>query len=375
MVKGVYKAIATLIGTIIGAGVLGLPYVISQAGFNLGLILILLIGIAVLFMNLFYGEVVLRTKTTHQLAGYAEKYLGKKAKAIATISLIIGIYGALTAYLIGIGQSLSELFHLHPLLFSILAFLILSFVVHRGIKTLGNSELTFGSVMVVIILSIAFFSFFSSRFDLQNLSYINLKNIFLPYGVILFAFLGATAIPQMREEIIRDKVDLKKSILIGSLIPVLIYIFFALSVVGVTGINTTQISTIGLGELLGYKMILLANLFAVFAMSTSFIALGFALKEMYMYDYRLHKDLSWTLTCFPPLIIVLLNLTNFIQIIGITGSFAGGIDGILITLMLWKAKKKKEREPEYSLKFTKIIGAILILIFMLGILYQIKTLI
>ncbi len=76
MVKGVYKAIATLIGTIIGAGVLGLPYVISQAGFNLGLILILIIGLAVLYMNLFYGEVVLRTKTAHQLAGYAEKYLG-----------------------------------------------------------------------------------------------------------------------------------------------------------------------------------------------------------------------------------------------------------------------------------------------------------
>jgi len=68
-------------------------------------------------------------------------------------------------------------------------------------------------------------------------------------------------------------------------------------------------------------------------------------------------------------------LTNFIQIIGISGAFAGGIDGIIITLVLWKAKKNSERQPEYSLRFTKLIGAILLIIFTLGIIYQISALI
>lgn len=375
MVKGVYQAVATLVGTIIGAGVLGIPYVISKVGFLPGLLLILLIGLAVLGMNLFLGEVVLRTKTTHQLPGYAEKYLGKKIKTIAAISVMIGVYGALIAYLIGITQSLSELLSIQPLILLIITFIVLSYTIHRGIKTLGNSEFYFGGIMVLIILAISFISFFSSKFNLQNLTTINLGNIFLPYGVILFAFLGATAIPEMKEEIIRNKVNLKRAVIIGSLIPIIVYSFFALSVIGVTGLNTTQISTIGLGELLGQKMILLANFFAIFAMSTSFIALGYALKQMYMYDYKINKDISWALTIFPPLIIVLLNITNFIQIVGITGAFAGGIDGILITLILWKAKKKSERKPEYSLKFTKIIGIILLILFSLGILHQISTLI
>lgn len=375
MKKGVYEAVATLIGTIMGAGILGLPYVISQVGFIPGFVLIITIGIAVLFMNLFLGEIVLRTKKTHQMAGYAEKYLGKNAKKIATLSLMVGVYGALTAYLIGIGKSLSEFFSIPSITLSIIAFIILSFIVHRGIKALGDSEIVFGSIMFLIILTIAFIAIFSSKFSPQILAFTNLEKIFLPYGVILFAFLGATAIPEMKEEILRNKIRLERAIIIGSIIPIALYAFFAFAVVGTTGLQTTEISTIGLGNLLGYKMIILANLFAIFAMVTSFIALAYALKQMYMYDYKIKEDISWGLTVLPPLIIVLLNLTNFIQIIGISGAFAGGIDGIIITLVLWKAKKNSERQPEYSLRFTKLIGAILLIIFTLGIIYQISALI
>ncbi|GAG78296.1 unnamed protein product [marine sediment metagenome] len=42
--KEVYKAIALLIGTVIGAGVFGIPYVIQKAGFLNGLIDIVLLG-------------------------------------------------------------------------------------------------------------------------------------------------------------------------------------------------------------------------------------------------------------------------------------------------------------------------------------------
>ena len=74
------------------------------------------------------------------------------------------------------------------------------------------------------------------------------------------------------------------------------YLLFALVVVGATGINTTQIATIGLGLLIGKHMILFGNLFAIFAMGTSFLTLGLALKEMYAYDYNLSNFKSWALS-------------------------------------------------------------------------------
>ena len=60
-------AITTLVGTIVGAGMLGIPYVVAKAGFLYGSLIIILIGLAFLFLNLFTGEVVLRTKNNISL--------------------------------------------------------------------------------------------------------------------------------------------------------------------------------------------------------------------------------------------------------------------------------------------------------------------
>jgi hypothetical protein len=70
-----------------------------------------------------------------------------------------------------------------------------------------------------------------------------------------------------------------------------------------------------------------------------------------------------------------LGVKSFISTIGMAGSFAGGLDGILVVLMLWQAKKLKERKPEYSMKYSKVIGTVLIVVFVLGILYQILNLV
>ena len=105
-----YSAVATLMGCVLGAGILGIPFVVSKAGFSIGLFWIILLGLAVLLINLYMGEIILRTKGFHQLTGYAEKYLGQKGRVLMTISMMIGIYGALLAYIIGVGNSFNAMF-------------------------------------------------------------------------------------------------------------------------------------------------------------------------------------------------------------------------------------------------------------------------
>jgi len=375
MDRNLIKAIALLTGTIIGAGVLGIPYVVAQSGFLTGLLAIIILGVAVLFLNLFFGEIVLRTPGNHQLPGYAEKYLGKWGKKIMLFSMFLGIYGALTAYIIGEGEVLSAIFGFSPLMFSFIFFTIGSILVYIGLKEIAKWESLFSFFVLILILAISIFSFSSGKFDISNLKNFNIFNIMVPYGVILFAFIGAAAIPQMKEVLIRDKKAMKKAIMIGSSIPIIFYILFSLATIGITGFNTSEVATVGLGQILGDTAIIFGNLFAICAMFTSFLTLGLAMKQIYMYDYNIKPTLAWALTVFIPLIVFLLGAKSFIWVIGITGTFAGGIDGILITLMYWKAKKKGSRQPEYKLGKKKVIGMILILIFLIGIINQIFSLI
>ena len=84
--KSVYRAIAVLVGTTIGAGIFGIPFVVSKIGFVPGIFYLLILGVLVLILNLAYGEIILRTPGDHQLTGYGEIYFGEIGKKIASLA-------------------------------------------------------------------------------------------------------------------------------------------------------------------------------------------------------------------------------------------------------------------------------------------------
>lgn len=209
----------------------------------------------------------------------------------------------------------------------------------------------------------------------ENLIPINLTNFFLPFGVILFALGGISAIPVMEVVLEKEKFLLKKAIIIGSLIPLIIYILFSLIGVGIVGETVSKNAIISLGTVLGNKILFLGSIFGFFAVFSSFLNIGLALKQIYHYDFNFSKIISTILVCFIPLLIFLAGWTNFIEIISITGLLISGTSGILIILIYWQAKKKGDDTPAYSINIPYFFTYFIIAIFSLGILYQIWTLI
>lgn len=372
--KVVLEGIATLMGTIIGAGILGIPYVISQSGYIAGFIMLVFLGICALGMNLALGEVVLRTKGNHQLTGYAEKYLGKNARKLMAFSMFIGLYGAMIAYLLGIGESLFAIFGFwSPLIFTLIFFSFVIIVIYVGLKLIEEVELMISVTILTFMVIIICVLLFSKGFSMTNIATYNASNLLIPYGVILFSYLGAVSIPEVKEEMIRHRKHLKKAIIIGSLVPIALYSLFSFAMVGVFGGSITKIATVGLGQAYGSNMYIITNLFAIFAMTGSLLAISLAMKEQYLFDYKIGKNMSWFLTCFVPILLILIGLRDFIKTIGFAGAIAGGIDGILIVLMLWASRTKGDRKPEYHLGEFKFFGLIIMTVFFLGIVYQILS--
>jgi amino acid permease len=375
MKLGFYEAIATLIGTTIGAGILGIPYVVSKSGFLIGLAHILLIGTIIIILNLYLGEITLRTKKAHQLCGLANKYIGSIGGKIMAAMMMLGIYGAMIAYMIGVGDALNTIFpNVSSVLFSICFFVIVAAAIYIGLDAIERSELFMSAIVVLLAGIIIAVSVFSGKFSLSNLSEIHTGSFFVPFGVVLFAFLGITAVPEMREEIGKQTKKLKKAIIIGGLVPLAIYALFAFAVVGISDGSVGEVATLHLGQMLGRGVGIFANLFAVFAMSMAFLALGLALKEMYCYDYRIRKTSAWILTCAIPLaaflLAALIGINSFIAVLSIVGVFSGGIQGILIALMHRNAKSKGDRKPEYSLHDSKALSYIIMGIFAIGIICE-----
>ncbi len=365
-----FGAAATIVGTVVGAGILGIPYVISQTGVTIGMIQLLVIGLIFILLNLYMGEIVLRTKGNHQLTGYAEKYIGKKGKILMTLSMVLGTWIALVAYGVGTGQVIAGILGWgNPITYGVILFLVLSTILSFGINILENMEKLLVTVMVVIVVVIILQTIPFLRMD--NLTTINYTHTISSFGVIFFAYLGSVSIVEAKEILGKKRHLLRRAIILGMTIPMIIYALFAFFVVGVTGANTTEVATIGLGLMSSKYIILIGNILALFTMSTSFLALGFAVKEMFQFDYKLKKNKALFCTLAVPFIIVTLNLTGFINALSIAGALEGGIISTLIIFMILKAKKKSDRKPEFTTPINKPAAVLIVLFFAAVMVYQV----
>lgn len=328
----------------------GLPFVFSQAGFGLGLTYLLLLTATVLTTMLALAEVSMRTPATHQLPGYAKLYVGKVGEVLMTVSIVFGIYGALTAYILGEGLFLHSLlnpwFGGQPVYYSLVFWVTVSAALAIGIKRILKTE----AVLVVLLLLVVFLIVWLSvpYIDFAHLSQfvrpitgaLSWRSIFIPFGVVLFALGAATAIPENVQFLRQMKATrfLKPSIVVGMLVPACVYLFFVIAVVGVSGPDTAENPILGIGHAIGGHVVVIGSMLGVLTMVTSFLALSLALQDQFHFDFSFSKLLSWSVVVFPPMCIVLLGFGSFIDFLGIAGSLVGGLDGILILWMYLKVQ-------------------------------------
>jgi len=343
--KKIIYAVAILSGTIIGVGLFSLPYITSKVGFWVMLGYFLVLGTLVIIVHLFFGELSLKTPDFKRLPGFAKIYLGNWGKNIAFISIILGLFGAMLAYLIVGGEfltaALAPIFGGSNLLYTIFYFILGSYLVYSGIRAIAKIEF-WGLVLFFLILIVIFFKGFPYLKFANLFPSPDLGQLFLPYGAVLFSLWGAALIPEVEEMLGEQKRLLKKIIPIAILIPIFVYIFFIYLILGITGSQTTESALIGLKIFLGNKIAFLGLFFGVLATFTSFIALGVTLKKVFWYDLRIPHSLAWTLTCFLPLILFLIGIKSFISVISFVGAVVLGIDGILILLMYRKIRPERK---------------------------------
>jgi len=369
MNKNFYKAVATLIGTVIGLGIFGVPYVVAKSGFLIGLVFLFILSLVALLLHLFYGEIVLRTPGKHRFVGYVEIYLGQWCKRLTTFTSIFVFYGALLAYIIVGGKLLAIIFGGTDFVWSLVFFIVFSLAVFFGLRVIAQMEILMSLFLIIIV----FFIFIKGwpAIKLANLTTLDWRYFFLPYGVTLWAAIGLTAIPEMKEIFKRNFQSFKKAIIWGTLLPAFLHFLFILTVVGVTGQHASSEAIQGLFEVLKNSTMIFGAIFGLLAVATSFLVLGLALKKIFWYDYKINRHLSWALACFIPLIAYLVQLRDFILVIGFLGATLCGLNAILLVLIYQRAKKTGQRQPEYSLKIPPVITYGLILILGLGIIYQI----
>jgi amino acid permease len=357
------SAVMLMVGTVAGASILGLPYVFAKVGFWTGVITLLLIGFAATLMSLYIGELTLRSRERHHLSGYAIQYFGKKGEYFTILIETFGLYTAVIAYLIAIGLALANIFGGSPIIFGTIFFVLASPIIFIGMTRFDKTETLISAAKFIVLLFLT--GAFAFTVKPENLTGLQFGKIFFPFGIVLFACMGYTAIPKMLDIFRKREKDLMPAILISMGIVIALYFFFAYVFLGNFGNNVGEVALIGLPKFTAW-----GNIFVLLAMVTPFIALADAIKHIYVRDLKLDKRVSWFLAAFIPFLVYVYVKLGFVNFLQISGAYSGGILGILSGILVIKARKYSKVKPAYVVPGGNSLVYLMIALFTIGMAYQ-----
>jgi tyrosine-specific transport protein len=367
------KAVGTMIGSIVGIGVFGLPYAFAQSGFFIGLVQMIVVGILLVMLQLLYAEITIQTPGHKRITGLTEKYLGKRWMKLAAFAFFASAWGAMIAYIIIGGEFLhtllSPMMGGTPFIYSIGFFVVEAFFLLWGLKMISGVETYIVAILLLLFGAIICIGF--PHVEYSNLLTVDTKNIFLPYGVVLFALAGMGIIPEMHD-IFGEKYEnkMRSAIVAAKILIMVLYALFVYVVVGVSGSGTTDEAIQGLGQTLGPAVTAIGSLAGIVTLISIFVVVGLQIKDAIIFDFKFNPLSAWLVTVSVPIILFLFGVREFIAVISFSGAVFGAMTAIIILLVFEKMRQKVCNKKDCFLVprwFSVVLGVV----FVVGALVQI----
>ncbi|MBY7895198.1 aromatic amino acid transporter [Vibrio fluvialis] len=372
-------------GTTIGAGMLALPLASAGIGFSTSLMIMLALWALMAFTALLMVEIHQYADKDATLHTLAKQILGNKGKWIATFAMLFLFYALCAAYIAGGGAQftnrISEFTGLEvsgptgTLIFT----LIVAAVVTIGTGTVDRvNRLLFAGKMVAMVMVLTFLA--------PNVSQSYLLSMPLGQGLIVasipviftsFGFHGS--IPAIVNYLDGHTPSLRKAIVVGSAIPLVIYVFWQVVTLGVVS-QPELVDNAGLSALIGTlsQTVHQSNLghvigiFADLALLTSFLGVSLGLFE-FMGDTIRKKDgnmnriVASLVTFTPPLMFALFYPQGFIMALGYA-AIALAVLAIFLPLVMVARVRRQANNNDYyqvmggtpALAITGVVGILIV---------------
>lgn len=343
-------------GTTIGAGMLALPVITGFAGFIPSFLLLLAFWVYMTFTAFLLLEVTLSMEDNVNMMTMAKRILGRGGEVVSWVTYLFLLYSLTTAYIAGSGPIIADFVYgatgyAMPSWANVLPLLgIFGFFVYMGTKSVDyiNRLLMIGLVIAYGAMVI----FLSPHVKPDLLAQSNWKYLYIAVSVVATSFGFHIIIPSLTAYMNRDKKLLIKAILIGSIIPLIVYLVWELLTLGIIPLSSVKTGYLEgangahlLSGILGSSSLaMIARLFSFFAIVTSFLGVSLSLSDFLADGFKIKKTragraILYILTFLPPLIFTLTDPRAFLSALEYAGAFGVVILlGLLPALMAWRGR-------------------------------------
>lgn len=381
--------ILLITGCCIGAGMLGLPVLSSVAGFKPSVVMFIIswlfmscTALLLLEVNLWFDEEV-------SLVSMADRTLGIFGKVVAWICFLFLFYALGVAYIAGSGELISD-FTLDLIGINIpkwggslalcIFFAIFLYLGTRAVD-LFNRLLMLGLAIAYVLLVFIGIPHVNSEY-LQYRQW-SLAPFVLPVMMISFGF--HNLIPSLTAYLKRDRKRLRITVLIGSSLPLLIYIIWEWLILGLVPMEGERgfLHALKQGDMATHVLrsatnsvwiIDVAQYFAFFAILTSFLGNSLSFVHFLSDGFKIKrtpmaKIFLCALVIVPPFIFALDFPRVFLSALNYAGAYgAMTLFGLLPVGMVWAGRYYRNQKGDHLVpggKATLIVISLLALTVML----------
>ncbi len=313
MTRATYLAAGTIAGTTLGAGIFALPYLAAVSGILPTAAYLVGLSAAVIYAHTLYWRVLRDEPDGTHLLGLARRHLGPLAARGTYLATIFGLVFAVTAYLVLGATFLTSLTGMSrstaTLLFWVVCSLPLAFRLKRFIRieliATAAMTLLFAILVLTVPIRLGSFPLFSWG------------SLLLPFGPILFALAGWTAVEPAIAVVRRERGHRIPSLALGTVSVAALYLLFALAF-GSAGRPVTTDTLSGVLYLPHWQVgaLLAAGILAIL---TSYLPMNLALKNAFRSGLHWRRPLAFTVALFLPYLLVLAGFNSFLAGVEIAG--------------------------------------------------------
>ncbi|CAM4082200.1 amino acid permease [Corynebacterium belfantii] len=375
------QGVALIFGTNIGAGILSLPYAGRNGGFLALFLALVIAGTLTTISMLYVAEVSLRTKRPMQLSGLAEQYLGNWGRWAVFVAIMVNGTGALIAYAAGSGELLNNLVGIPPIAGTLIFFVIGSIIMYKGLEATGVSELLITTAMALIIFILCGWTFIGPGISLSNVWVFNPYFIIPIMNLAVFTFMAQYVVPELARGMEKQhSAQISKAIIAGMVVTGFMLSLVPFAALGLLGQSVSEVVTLSWGEKLGQSAYYMANVFALLAMFTSFMAIGYTTMRnvidiAHWPQHGKQRAIAVLITVLIPLFISLAGFGGFVSALSYAGGLAGVIMSIVPVLLLNASRVRGDRDPAWTVGWSShpLIQWTIILVYGLAGLYSVGT--
>lgn len=352
---------ATLLvsGTAIGVGMLALPLASAAGGFLPALVVYAICWLFMLATGLLILEACIWMPKNANLVTLSSHLLGPWGKRSCWVLYIFLFTCLMVAHIAGGGSVINQITHwdIPQSLASLVYVLLFAPVVYLGTRAADRLN-----ILLMLGIGVTYCIFVgSSAHDIQPslLTKMNWWAGWAAIPVVFTAFGYQNLIPTLMTYMNRDVKKVRFAIIAGTFIPFVIYLIWALIILGIIPAEGTggllealaqgKNAVIPLSNFLQNPLLFkVGSAFALFALTTSFIGISVAYVDFLADGLQItkqnwqHKSGLCGIVFGIPLIITTIDPHIFIQALGIAGGIGVALLlGIMPILMVWKGRYYK----------------------------------